>query len=180
MNTHSGCLPLVLLLCLAACQSATIESRQRTGYDFADLRTYHFLSPARAGVEGMSKDDLRISRGIAGVVRKEFEAMGYAQDDREPDFLVFVGATSRSAVRKGGWRLRGPSRASGTRGDDFGRYEEGVIALMAYDTKSGDEIFHVWARDALKESDPVTEEGVIEVVKEMMAKWPVKGAGGGR
>jgi len=168
-----------LLLLLAACQSATIESNSKSGYDFTDLRTYYWISPDRAGLTGMDKSDRAFSKALSKVVAEEFGERGYTQDDRDPDFVVLVAASARrGGQRRSGpaWDYAGPTSGSRTartriRGTEF-NYEEGVIMIWVFETKTGDELFDVWARDAIKESDPPTAEGVVKVVREMMSRFP--------
>jgi len=177
MSPRSTCL-LALLPLLLACQSATIESQTSRTYDFTPLQSYYWISPEKAGLTDMSPGARQFSKGLSKVVAEELEKRGYRQDDREPDFLVLVAAETRRGRRVNtvaGGSMRNPStggwRRIQIRGQDF-NYEEGTIMVWAFDAKSGDHIWHVWARDAIKEGRPPTEEGIVQLVRDLMGRFP--------
>jgi len=176
MNARTTYL-LALLPFLLACTSATIKSETAKGYDFTPLTSYYWISPERAGMKEMSPSARQLSKGISKVVGAELERRGYRLDDRNPDFLVVVAAETRRGKRVNtveGGSMRNSYGSWGKvkiRGQDF-NYEEGAIMVWAFDAKTGDHIWNAWARDAIKESEPPTEEGVAQVVSDLMVRFP--------
>jgi len=173
MNARTIAVPLALLL-LVGCRSATIESTGRSGYDYSTLRSYFWISAERAGIREMPPADRQFSKGLMKVVGEEFQGMGYVVNDRDPDFVLFVGATTRTARRRGGWTRHQPRRSS-VRASDM-RYEEGAIVIVAIDPRTGEDIWSVWARDVINEGSPPTEAGIVGVVRDMVSRFPARAA----
>jgi hypothetical protein len=165
-------LAILTTLSLSACRSATIEATEEV-YDFSLLRTWQWVSPEKAGLPGLSPQERQWSRGIARVVAGELEERGYHREEVEPDFLVLVAATTQRGRRVGGTPNRGSGARSRIRGSDF-HYEEGMIAIRAWERQRGILIWECWARDVIRETEPPTEESVAELVRDMMTRWPAE------
>jgi len=134
-------------------------------------------------MQEMSPSTRQLAKGVSKAVGAELSKRGYRLDDRNPDFLVVVAAETRRGRRvntvEGGSMGNNPGTWGKLqiRGQDF-NYEEGAIMVWAFDGKTGEHIWNAWARDAIKESEPPTEEGVAQVVRDLMSRFPATASAG--
>lgn len=149
-----------------------MKSSIEKGYDFSPLRTYQWVSPGDAGIDGLSAADRQLARGISRVVSEEFEKRGYVREEREPDFLVLVAATTQRGSRKGGRSTGGRAR-TGLSGGSFD-YREGTILIRAWERERRILIWECWSREPIRESRPPTEEELDARVRRMMARFPAE------
>jgi hypothetical protein len=182
-----ACLLLVIVLLLTACSSAGVKthSYQAKGVDLKKYKTYAWVKPANEEDEAR-KDDKLYGNLILQLCNDELSKKGFTLDTENPE-AVFIFDTrvedrvsySQTPTVSMGVGFGGPGYYGGfsapVAGGEFVQhnYQEGMLFIEMYDTKTQKLVWRGWAEAKITPKSDV-EVDIRTAVKHIYIRLPVK------
>ena len=177
MNAPRGVLLLCAVLLAAGCSSVSVSHDFDSQVDFANLRTYSWITAPESTSESVQKE-LQTNSLIEGRVKKavnrQLAAKGLRETTQDPDFLVafHTGVQDKTDVQSWGygygyWGMRGG-------GVSTIHYQEGTLILDFIDPKSDNLIWRGVGKKVVSEkTTPEKSENEINTaVEQILKKYP--------
>lgn len=177
---------IVALLVFAACSSGIQSYSYKTkGVDLKKYKTFAWAAPADAEGE-KRKDDKQYSGLILELSNAELEKKGFVLDTENPQavFIFNTRVEDRIAYTQGpsvnvGFGFGGPGYYGGFSAPVAGGqvlanpYQEGVLIIEMYDTKTQDLLWRGWAKEEVTLANDI-EADIKQAVKYIFMRLPVK------
>ncbi len=177
MNVPRGLLLLCAVLLAAGCSSVSVSHDFDSKVDFANLRTYGWLTTPESTSESVQKE-LQTNSLIEGRVKKavnqQLAAKGLKETAQDPDFVVafHTGVQDKTDVQSWGygygyWGMRGG-------GVSTIHYQEGTLILDFIDPKSDNLIWRGVGKKVVSErtTPEKSQKNIDQAVERILSKYP--------
>ena len=177
MNVPRGVLLFCGLLLAAGCSSVSVSHDFDSKTDFANLRTYSWITAPESTSENVQRElqkNSLIESRVKKAVNRQLAAKGLRETTQDPDFLVafHTGVQDKTDVQSWGygygyWGMRGG-------GVSTIHYQEGTLILDFIDPKSKNLIWRGVGKKVLsgKTSPEESEKTINTAVEEILKKYP--------
>ncbi len=177
MNAPRGVLLLCAVLLAAGCSSVSVSHDFDSQVDFANLRTYSWITAPESTSESVQKElqtNSLIESRVKKAVNRQLAAKGLRETTQDPDFLVafHTGVQDKTDVQSWGygygyWGMRGG-------GVSTIHYQEGTLILDFIDPKSNNLIWRGTGKKVVSErtTPEKSEKEINEAVEKILAKYP--------
>jgi hypothetical protein len=177
MNVPRGVLLFCAVLLVAGCSSVSVSHDFDRQTDFANLRTYGWISAPESTSENVQRElekNSLVEGRVKMAVNRQLAAKGLRETTQDPDFLVafHTGVQDKTDVQSWGygygyWGMRGG-------GVSTIHYQEGTLILDFIDPKSDNLIWRGVGKKVVSEkTTPEKSEKVInQAVEEILKKYP--------
>ena len=158
------------------CSTISVSTDWDRAANFAPLRTYAWLPPAKDAPPPFGGNTI-LEKRVTAAVERELGLRGITRDDASPSFLVASHALTREHLDVTTWPSWGygwhSRHAWGGWNDhvEVTQYTEGMLVLDFVDPVSKDLLWRGVARSVIDDSTG-TPEFIDEVVGKLLAEYP--------
>jgi len=177
MNAPRGVLLLCAVLLAAGCSSVSVSHDFDSQVDFANLRTYSWITAPESTSESVQKElqtNSLIESRVKKAVNRQLAAKGLRETTQDPDFLVafHTGVQDKTDVQSWGygygyWGMRGG-------GVSTIHYQEGTLILDFINPKSDNLIWRGVGKKVVSErtTPEKSEKEINTAVEQILKKYP--------
>jgi hypothetical protein len=177
MNAPKGMLLLCALLLAAGCSSVSVSHDFDSKVDFANLRTYSWVTAPESTSENVQRElekNSLVEGRVKKAVNQQLAAKGLRETTQDPDLLVafHTGVQDKTDVQSWGygygyWGMRGG-------GVSTINYQEGTLILDFIDPKSKNLIWRGVGKKVLsaRTTPEKSEKTINTAVEEILKKYP--------
>ena len=177
MNAPRGVLLLCAVLLAAGCSSVSVSHDFDSQVDFANLRTYSWITAPESTSESVQKElqtNSLIESRVKKAVNRQLAVKGLRETTQDPDFLVafHTGVQDKTDVQSWGygygyWGMRGG-------GVSTIHYQEGTLILDFIDPKSDNLIWRGVGKKVVSErtTPEKSEKEINTAVEQILKKYP--------
>ena len=177
MNVPRGMLLLCAVLLAAGCSSVSVSHDFDSKADFANLRTYSWLTAPESTSESVKKElqtNSLIEARVKKAVNRQLATKGLKETTQDPDFLVafHTGVEDKTDVQSWGygygyWGMRGG-------GVSTIHYQEGTLILDFIDPKSDNLLWRGVGKKVVSEktTPEKSQKNIDQAVERILSKYP--------